>query len=42
MLPKVLLIIKDTSTTDGLHIDNSKGGKFYNNILSSIKNSEKK
>ena len=31
-----------TSTTDGLHIDNSKGGKFYNNIFSSIKNAEKK
>ncbi len=31
-----------TSTTDGLHIDNSKGIQFYNNIFSSIKNAEKK
>lgn len=31
-----------TSTTDGLHIDNSKGIQFYNNIFNSIKNAEKK
>ena len=29
-----------TNTSDGLHIDDSKGDIFYNNIFNAIKNSQ--